>query len=195
MWTPLFNFSEPDSKQITQQRPPDSPQHLLHQSFPHLCLHVQAVSFLPFLFSSVPHPPIFFLLFCVIKFEQRKVDCLSVLHNKSIIPLSLRHTADNALRLVKGRPQREKHFWTYHSTYCQILICLSSFDLVSFPLNLYCVLFLGSCTQACLDAYQLSPADTPHFFSYNTWFLSVGELQICALYGTCDLHEWKCILI
>ena len=65
-------------------------------------------TFLPFLVSPVPYPPISFLLFCVIKFEQRKVDCLSVLQNKSIIPLSHGRTADDARRLVKGRLETEK---------------------------------------------------------------------------------------
>lgn len=48
---------------------------LLFQSMPYLKLYI-LLYFLPFLISHVSYPPIFPLLFCVIKFEQQKVDCV-----------------------------------------------------------------------------------------------------------------------
>lgn len=88
--------------------------------------------------SALSHiVPSIFLLFCVIKFEQRKVDCLSELQNRSIILLSRSHTADKAQWLARDGRQRnsERQFWTCRTllSHKNLFMC---FDLVFLPLEL-----------------------------------------------------------
>lgn len=103
----------------------------LHQSLPHLYLSIfLAICRQLWLISSR-----LCLLFCVIKSEQQKVDCPSVLQNKSITPLSHSCTADNALRLSEGTT-------SWHFSTCPNLLLFINSDLFPLPSNFAILFFL-----------------------------------------------------